>query len=443
MQSTMRNQAKRNRGYGLWVHIAAAAISVVLGLSSSYAQEGPFSNAESAIKAATQMLDKDGVEATDDKVLRDIRDILDAITEDFPASDIAVKILFQDTIDGLDVAALDRRLLEVNGFVADSEVTNPSVDTGPTNLDVETAIADDSVAGENETAKSDEDPSIDEGTAEPAISETLNEAQIVQPVFTAARFNPSLFSTDVMEMAEELHYCYIRGSLEGGSEKLAILFTVADSGQLDGDTKVKNGADLTGSAQRTYQNALIAIKNCGPYPQRFSDRRYEAEFDGLGLTGLAFVNTVETQWAPASKASFAALKLDRKAIAEIQARLDANGFDPNGVDGIMGKGSRSAVSAWQLSQRIPATGYLDMRQLEKLNEVTGAGFALWLQNAKNKAMLEKASRPPPKATPRRTTRTTTRRSSSRGWYRNNRGLYCRRLAIGTWCQAARPRKRRR
>src|SRR6056297_477601 len=40
-----------------------------------------------------------------------VREILDRIVKDFPASDLAVRIMLQDTIDGLDVKALDQALV--------------------------------------------------------------------------------------------------------------------------------------------------------------------------------------------------------------------------------------------------------------------------------------------------------------------------------------------
>lgn len=261
------------------------------------------------------------------------------------------------------------------------KVATPMLDEGGVEA---AAVADDNMADENETA-------TDEDNAELAKSETPNKAQVIQPAFSVAQFDPSLFSSDVIEMAEQLHRCYIRGSLEGGSKRQTINFIVARNGKLDGAPKVKNSASLTGSAKWTYLNALIAIETCGPYPPRFADRSYEAEFDGVGLTSLIDLSTVETLWDAASKASFDALKLDRKAIAEIQARLKLIGFDPNGIDGVVGRGTRKAISSWQESRDIPVTGFLDQPQYSALRKQSEDTFWVWAEVPDNKKILERAA----------------------------------------------------
>ena len=52
------------------------------------------------------------------------------------------------------------------------------------------------------------------------------------------------------------------------------------------------------------------------------------------------------------------LGLDRSARREIQAGLQAQGFDPGGVDGMFGPRTRAAIRSWQSSQGARATGYL-------------------------------------------------------------------------------------
>ena len=53
------------------------------------------------------------------------------------------------------------------------------------------------------------------------------------------------------------------------------------------------------------------------------------------------------------------LGLDRSARREIQQRLQGQGFDPGGADGMFGPRTRAAIRNWQTSQGARATGYLD------------------------------------------------------------------------------------
>lgn len=51
---------------------------------------------------------------------------------------------------------------------------------------------------------------------------------------------------------------------------------------------------------------------------------------------------------------------------EVQSRLSALGYDPNGIDGRFGPGTRRAISAWQGDNGLAATGYLNADQLSTL-----------------------------------------------------------------------------
>lgn len=61
-----------------------------------------------------------------------------------------------------------------------------------------------------------------------------------------------------------------------------------------------------------------------------------------------------------------AIGLDREARRQVQRDLSILGFDPRGIDGIFGPGTRGAIAAWQTERGFPATGYLGPRQLEVL-----------------------------------------------------------------------------
>lgn len=141
--------------------------------------------------------------------------------------------------------------------------------------------------------------------------------------------------------------------------------------------------------------------------------------------GAATAAPAAKTWVAADRNSEAALHFTRRDIAQIQAQLTALGLDPKGIDGKMGPGTRKALAEWQKSQSIPATGYLTHRQRSQLRLTSLVDYSIWLNDANNKARLERAARPPVRTAPK-------------GWYRNSRGQYCRSLLLGAWCQKKRP-----
>lgn len=62
----------------------------------------------------------------------------------------------------------------------------------------------------------------------------------------------------------------------------------------------------------------------------------------------------------------AALGLDRDARRAIQRNLSLLGYDPRGIDGIFGPGSRGAITGWQRAEGFEASGYLTADQLARL-----------------------------------------------------------------------------
>lgn len=93
-------------------------------------------------------------------------------------------------------------------------------------------------------------------------------------------------------------------------------------------------------------------------------------------------------WEMADENAENILALDGNAVRDIQARLLVLGHDPNGIDGRIGKGTRTAVSAWQVSYGIPVTGFLDERQLTELRSVSETALQDWLQNSENRQRYE-------------------------------------------------------
>jgi peptidoglycan hydrolase-like protein with peptidoglycan-binding domain len=71
----------------------------------------------------------------------------------------------------------------------------------------------------------------------------------------------------------------------------------------------------------------------------------------------------------------AALGLDRDTRRDIQRDLSLLGYDPRGIDGIFGPGSRAAITAWQRAGGYPATGYLTADQIRALSDAAAVRAA--------------------------------------------------------------------
>ena len=69
-----------------------------------------------------------------------------------------------------------------------------------------------------------------------------------------------------------------------------------------------------------------------------------------------------------AEAAEAALDLSRPQRRAIQRHLRALGHYDRGIDGLFGPGTRSAIAAWQTSQGLSPTGFLDAAQLAALTQ---------------------------------------------------------------------------
>ena len=70
----------------------------------------------------------------------------------------------------------------------------------------------------------------------------------------------------------------------------------------------------------------------------------------------------------AAREGEAALKLNREARREIQRNLSLLGFDPRGIDGLFGRGTRAAMTGWQRANGLTPSGYLDKDTLARLRQ---------------------------------------------------------------------------
>ena len=61
-----------------------------------------------------------------------------------------------------------------------------------------------------------------------------------------------------------------------------------------------------------------------------------------------------------------ALGLDRDQAASVQERLNELGFDVGVADGLFGQNTRAGLIAWQASENLDETGYLNTYTLRRL-----------------------------------------------------------------------------
>ncbi|MFN6978707.1 MAG: peptidoglycan-binding domain-containing protein, partial [Gemmobacter sp.] len=73
-----------------------------------------------------------------------------------------------------------------------------------------------------------------------------------------------------------------------------------------------------------------------------------------------------------------ALGLGQAERREIQGRLASLGHSPGGTDGAFGPRTRAAISAWQVTQGVVPTGYLNAAHLGALRQETLMAYPQWL-----------------------------------------------------------------
>jgi len=76
-----------------------------------------------------------------------------------------------------------------------------------------------------------------------------------------------------------------------------------------------------------------------------------------------------------AEASERALGLDRGERRALQRALVLLGYDPRGIDGIFGRGTRSAVTKFQTDNRLLASGFFDRETVALLNDLARARTA--------------------------------------------------------------------
>lgn len=117
------------------------------------------------------------------------------------------------------------------------------------------------------------------------------------------------------------------------------------------------------------------------YLQRYPDGRFAPEAEAM----IVDLRNTPQQRAEAGEA---ALALTREARRDVQRDLSLLGFDPRGVDGVFGPGSRAAIRAHQRSLGLPETGFISAEQLSTLRRDAAVRAAELEREAQERRELE-------------------------------------------------------
>ena len=69
------------------------------------------------------------------------------------------------------------------------------------------------------------------------------------------------------------------------------------------------------------------------------------------------------------------MALDQPTRRRVQQQLSILGYDPRGIDGVFGPGTRTALREWQSERSLAGDGYLSESQVSRLDEEASARSA--------------------------------------------------------------------
>jgi peptidoglycan hydrolase-like protein with peptidoglycan-binding domain len=112
-------------------------------------------------------------------------------------------------------------------------------------------------------------------------------------------------------------------------------------------------------------DAAVELNTIGAY------RAYLRQYPrgAYARDAMAAIEALEVDPQAAAEAAEEALDLDAEARRRVQRGLSILGYDPRGIDGIFGPGTRSALTAWQGETGFDTTGYLTAEQILVLRDM--------------------------------------------------------------------------
>lgn len=105
--------------------------------------------------------------------------------------------------------------------------------------------------------------------------------------------------------------------------------------------------------------AQDSVEGYRGYIERYPEGFFVAE-------ARAAIERIETEPNREARLTEESLALDRNTRREIQQHLTLLGYEPRGVDGVFGPGSRAAIGRFQAKNGFPETGFLNATQVERL-----------------------------------------------------------------------------
>lgn len=132
---------------------------------------------------------------------------------------------------------------------------------------------------------------------------------------------------------------------------------------LDGSTQPPQTANDRASDIRDWRAASAA--NTADAYQNYIDTHPQGDFVDMAESRMrALEDTPEAR----AERTEQALDLNRDARRAIQRNLSLLDYDTRGIDGIFGRGTRAAITAWQRAERFEETGYVTREQIALLDE---------------------------------------------------------------------------
>lgn len=137
-------------------------------------------------------------------------------------------------------------------------------------------------------------------------------------------------------------------------------------------------------AELSFWDAARDIGSASAF-ESYLQRYPQGLFADEARASIAEIRTTPQRQAEAGEA---ALALNREARRDVQRDLSLLGFDPRGVDGVFGPGSRAAIGAHQRSLGLPETGFLSAEQLRVLRRDAAVRAAELEREAQERRELE-------------------------------------------------------
>ncbi|MDT0684411.1 peptidoglycan-binding domain-containing protein [Roseicyclus sp. F158] len=155
------------------------------------------------------------------------------------------------------------------------------------------------------------------------------------------------------------------GSVEGisadGFVSDRLIFQTEERREADTDTG-SSQAEIAAEVERAIWEASEEQDTLAAY-QGYIERYPRGTF---ATQARSAIEAIESEPNRDQRLQEEALGLSRDERRQIQQSLTVLDYEPRGIDGIFGPGTRGAVNRFQRQNGFPETGYLDRRQIERL-----------------------------------------------------------------------------